>query len=313
MERFVTFFIKSILISGVLYGYYQIFLRNRKLSHFNRFFLLAIFPLSIALPFIHLSIFEWKMPASISLYNYPMIGNTNKQSLFIALVLALYISIVCILLFTMLYKIKNVFNLRKKSKKQIIHDFFFIETDDDHAPFSFFNNLFWKESINAESFEGKKIIQHELTHIRQHHSYDRLLCQITCSVFWINPFFWRVQKELSVVHEFLADEKSFGPDDTLHFAKMLLSSYNHGSYLNPELGFNRSDISRRIEMIGLKEKKYSNSRLGFTTLALLFIIISIAVGNSYTTDSQSSAEQLRQTYQHEQKLRAERNSLKLSP
>ncbi|MBS1915718.1 MAG: hypothetical protein JST87_05535 [Bacteroidetes bacterium] len=187
----------------------------------------------------------------------------------------------------------------------------FIETDDERAPFSFFNNLYWRKGIDTETEEGKKIMQHETIHILQFHSYDRLLLQIVCSLFWINPFFWWVQKELSVIHEFLADEKSFEPGDSFHFAKMLLSSYNHGSYLNPDIGFGKSDISRRIAMIESSEKKQSIWKRSLTSIVLLLAMVCILFVNAYPTSSNKESQKIEQ--QHHQKLIDERISLKRSP
>ena len=47
-----------------------------------------------------------------------------------------------------------------------------------------------------EDESGRKILQHELAHIREKHSWDRLFSQLICSIFWMNPFNWIMQKEL---------------------------------------------------------------------------------------------------------------------
>jgi hypothetical protein len=55
-----------------------------------------------------------------------------------------------------------------------MHGFTFIETDLRQAPFSFFNNLFWRKTIELNSVDGEKILRHELVHIRQGHTCDKL-------------------------------------------------------------------------------------------------------------------------------------------
>lgn len=57
------------------------------------------------------------------------------------------------------------------------------------------------------------------------------------SLFWVNPFYWLLQKELSTVHEFIADDVAIGDGDTEAFASMLLYAHNNGSYLSPSLSF----------------------------------------------------------------------------
>ena len=108
-------------------------------------------------------------------------------------------------------------------------EFDFIETELEEAPFSFFRNLFWKKSISIEDDGGRKILQHELAHIRQNHSIDRLFSQTICAIFWMNPLNWLIQKELQNIHEFIADRDAVGSGEVDAFAKMLLQTYygNH--------------------------------------------------------------------------------------
>ena len=52
----LIYIIKTVLISGLLLGYYWLFLRNRFFHGFNRLFLLTIPALALILPVLHLSI-----------------------------------------------------------------------------------------------------------------------------------------------------------------------------------------------------------------------------------------------------------------
>jgi TonB-dependent SusC/RagA subfamily outer membrane receptor len=139
--------------------------------------------------------------------------------------------------------------------------FDFIETDLEEAPFSFFQNLFWKKSLSMDDETGRKIFQHELAHIQQWHSLDRLISQLICSIFWMNPFNWIIQKELQNIHEFIADRDAVGTDEVDAFAKMLLQSYYGNHFLNPTHSFYYSSIKRRIIMLTTsKSPKYAYAR-----------------------------------------------------
>ena len=92
------------------------------------------------------------------------------------------------------------------------------------------------------SEEGQKIIRHELVHIREKHSYDKMISQIIVCLCWINPFYWLIQRELNIVHEFIADSKSIDEGDATSFAKMLLASHSNGRYLNPAHHFFESPV-----------------------------------------------------------------------
>jgi TonB-dependent SusC/RagA subfamily outer membrane receptor len=147
------------------------------------------------------------------------------------------------------YSILKVFRLKSVSAKKQMGDFTFIETDLEEAPFSFFSNLFWKKSISIEDENGQKMLQHELTHIREKHSWDRLFSQLICSIFWMNPFNWIMQKELQNIHEFIADRDAVGAGEVDSFAKMLLQTYYGNHFLNPSHSFYYSSIKRRIIML----------------------------------------------------------------
>jgi hypothetical protein len=108
---------------------------------------------------------------------------------------------------------------------------------------------------------GKKIFAHELTHIKEKHSYDKLFSQVLLCFFWINPFYWFIQKELNAVHEFIADSKTIEQGDTASLAKMLLQTHNEGRYLHPSHLFFNSYIKRRIIMLTKsKSDQYSGVR-----------------------------------------------------
>src|SRR5688572_4733451 len=51
---------KVMLCSGILLGYYWLFLRNRQFHHYNRFYLQAILLLSVILPFFRIPV--WNKP-----------------------------------------------------------------------------------------------------------------------------------------------------------------------------------------------------------------------------------------------------------
>ena len=53
---------KVFLCSGILFGYYWLFLRNRRFHHYNRFYLLGSLLLSVILPLFKIQV--WYQPES---------------------------------------------------------------------------------------------------------------------------------------------------------------------------------------------------------------------------------------------------------
>ena len=54
---------------------------------------------------------------------------------------------------------------------------------------------------------GEALLKHELAHIRLGHSWDMLLCELTCRMLWFVPFAWMLRQDLRDVHEYQADRR----------------------------------------------------------------------------------------------------------
>lgn len=264
MELFI-YLLKSMILSGIFFGYYTLFLKNTIYHAYNRFYLLASMALSLVIPFFKLSTFtvseEQAAGAKQVLIYLTQLPAAQAQEENISWEILVIMGISALFVGYLAYSILKVFRLKAVSAKKQMGDFTFIETDLDEAPFSFFSNLFWKKSISMEDESGRKILQHELAHIREKHSWDRLFSQLICSIFWMNPFNWIMQKELQNIHEFIADRDAVGTGEVDAFAKMLLQTYYGNHFLNPSHSFYYSSIKRRIIMLTTsKTPKYAYLR-----------------------------------------------------
>jgi TonB-dependent SusC/RagA subfamily outer membrane receptor len=163
--------------------------------------------------------------------------------------------------------------LKRKSEVTKMEGFDFINTNEDNAPFSFLNNLFWKQTISLQEEGGQQIFKHEITHIQQNHTWDRIYCQLVASLFWMNPFNWIIQKELVAIHEFIADEEAVGNSNVEAFAKMLLQTHYGNHFLNPSHSFFYSSIKRRLAML----TKSNNTKYSYLRRVMVLPVIIAAV------------------------------------
>lgn len=233
--------------------------------------------LSLVIPFFKLSMFsiteEQAAGAKQVLIYLTQIPRSPVQEQNIAWEIIVMSTISSLFVCYLVYSVLRIFRLKAMHTKKQMGEFTFIETDLDEAPFSFFSNLFWKKSISMEDESGRKILKHELAHIREKHSWDRLFSQIICSVFWMNPFNWFIQKELQNIHEFIADRNAVGAGDVDAFAKMLLQTYYSNHFLNPSHSFYYSSIKRRIIMLTTSQTpKYAYLRKVAVLPMLAFIL-----------------------------------------
>lgn len=289
------YLLKSMILSGIFFGYYTLFLKNTIYHAYNRFYLLASMALSLAIPFFKLSMFsvteEQAAGARQLLIYLTQLPASPVQEAYIDWEIIVIAVISCLFVCYLVYSVVRIFRLKAMNSKTQMGEFTFIETDLDEAPFSFFSNLFWKKSISIEDECGRKILQHELSHIREKHSWDRLFSQLICSVFWMNPINWIIQKELQNIHEFIADRDAVGTGEVDAFAKMLLQTYYGNHFLNPSHSFYYSSIKRRIIMLTTSNvSKYAYLRKVAVLPMLAFILALFSIQLSAQEAKENKAE-----------------------
>ncbi|HLO81853.1 MAG TPA: N-acetylmuramoyl-L-alanine amidase [Chitinophagaceae bacterium] len=278
------YIIKVIVCSGILYGYYHFALRNRVFHEWNRFYLLTAVPFSILLPILDINIMapadsDSKIITALQIVagadEYILAANNssaiNWSTELITMLAYMSISLVFAGIFTA--AIFRIMKMVRRYKPVLLENFFFINTTEPGTPFSFFKYLFWNEEISLEGENGKRILEHELVHIREKHSWDKIFIHIILVFFWINPFFWLIRQEMTMIHEFIADRRSVGRGDVNAFAKLILEASfpSHAGILTSS--FFQSSIKRRLAMI----TKTTNPRLMYLSrlmmIPLLFLLV----------------------------------------
>lgn len=260
MIAFAFYLLKLIVCSGILFLYYLVALRNKAFHQWNRFYLLLSVVVSVLLPLLQFTVtvdgnnkdetlhFLQRLP-SVNEYLEEFVIVSGKKSSPDAWMALLY-SLVCLFFFVLfLVSLYRVWTIIRSHQVQTMQGIKFVNTDVPGTPFSFFSYIFWNDSISLHSDAGQKIFQHELVHVHEKHSADKLFLQLVTSLFWCNPFFWLIRKELHFVHEFIADKKSVGETGSAGLAAMILQTTypkQFNSLVNP---FFQTSIKRRIAML----------------------------------------------------------------
>lgn len=276
---------KSSLISGIFYAYYVLVLRNNRFHQYNRFYLLISMLLSLVIPILPFSIFsvDEKQIQGAGQVIYLVAASTSAQPEHVSWInlpwLDYVTGIICLISIALvsyfIYQVFRIYQLKMRYPSIPMQGILFIETEEEEAPFSFLQLLFWKKSISLTEEHGQAIFKHELTHIQQKHTIDRIICQIITSVFWINPFNWLIHRELQNIHEFIADQEAVGSNNVQAFAQMILQSHYGNHFLNPSHSFYYSSIKRRIVMLTTSQNtSYEYAR---KVLALPIAFLAIAI------------------------------------
>ena len=278
------YLLKVILCSGILYGYFHFALRNKVFHEWNRFYLLATVPVSILLPLINIEINTTGQHSSKIINALEIVNGADEYVLkstavtgihwsmeMISIAAYLSMSLLTIVLFSRaIIKISGM--LKKYSPVKLDH-FYFINTNEKGTPFSFFKYLFWNEEISVSTENGKRILEHEMVHIREKHSWDKIFIHLVLIVLWINPFYWLIRQELTMIHEFIADKKSVGNGDVNAFAKLILEASfpGHSSLLTNS--FFQSSIKRRLTMITKQQNPKFLYLSKLMMIPLIFLLV----------------------------------------
>lgn len=297
MEAISVYIIKVIIVSAVLFAYYYFVLRNKNFHGYNRFYLLSVVALSVSLPFIKLG-FSIPEHSSTVVYLFqtdfvseaPVV---KKSSAFLfgwqqALVI-IYSLVVILLLAFFTRSILRLHQMRLRGTVTEMGEYRLIKTDSKGTPFSFFKNIFWDRRADVHSAESQKMMQHELVHVRQKHSADKLAINLVQIFFWFNPIFWLIKKELSMIHEFLADREAFEEGDAKAFSLIALRAAFPGHGWPANNPFFYSPVKRRLMMI-LKNKKKEMNYFGRVLALPIAVLLIIFIAPKATANQFSENE-----------------------
>lgn len=108
----------------------------------------------------------------------------------------------------------------------------------------------WMRWIIVDSPPESSILTHELSHIRLGHSWDMLLCELTCRMLWLVPFAWMLRQDLRDVHEYQADRSVLATGVKEEEYQLLLIRKATGPRLQSVVNaFNQAQIKKRLIMM----------------------------------------------------------------
>lgn len=143
----------------------------------------------------------------------------------------------------------------------------------------------------GEESSGKEfssILTHELAHVRLGHSWDKLLCELTCRTLWWLPFAWMLREDLCDVHEYEADRAVLqtGIDIREYNQLLILKAVRPG--LQPVVNaFNQSRIKKRITMMFKpKSNKWRAAKVLYLLPVMALTLVAFAKPNEKTIISQ---------------------------
>ncbi|MDN4164099.1 M56 family metallopeptidase [Cytophagales bacterium LB-30] len=257
MDNLLTLILSQWLLGALLLGIYSLLLQEEKSYRFNRFYLLGSAVLMVLVPFV-------KWPSLGAGVNFlptllPELGISGTS--FVEeqsatwelrnLLLIAYVLISAMLALGLLLRIGKLFHFIRKNKLSVKKHtgYYLVETQGLFPTSSFLHFLFWDNSVHMESHESDAIIQHELQHIKEKHSYDLLLLDLFRIVFWFNPIFYFIKRQLAIQHEYLADRQVLKHAHPADYQLLMVKNLFNVNPLVFSSPFNQSQLVKRMKMM----------------------------------------------------------------
>ncbi len=284
MATFIIYIIRWAIVLTMLYSLFGLFLKRETLHGFNRIVLLAILMASMVLPLcqietgrknivtqsrekIEYQIANVQNPLSddikrITITNpdngvkYTHIPIRDDVNAYILIAIAIYLVglIVCWLRY--FWQLSVLLLLIRRSKRVEVEGLpkgvHALVHPDIKTPCSWMRWML----LNPTDVNVRPIIKHELSHIRLGHSWDMLLCELTCRMLWFLPFVWMLRQDLRDVHEYQADRRVLQGGINDEEYQLLLIKKATSTGLQPVVNaLNQSPIKRRFKMMYRKPSR----------------------------------------------------------
>lgn len=261
--------IKVLVVSGLLLGYYWLFLRNRRQHQFNRFFLLAVGVVAVLAAFVKI---DWVIRDSELIQQsgidlLPLVASDWREASPVLApatttrlnwqgLLFLVYAAGCLVSFArFLQSIRRLQNMKKTAEPVQYLSYRLYMTDSPTAPAVYFSTLFWPRDIDPAGNFSQQILKHEQYHIQQKHGWDLLITELLGVLIWFCPFIHIARKELQLVHEFAADAFAAETGAELGYAEQLLEQHITRSKLRLAISFSQPPLKRRVTMLLQHRKK----------------------------------------------------------
>ena len=300
----ITYLLQTSCCWIVFYLFYFLALRRETFFTSNRLYLLGsllfglIFPLmdfgwwSMLTKDTTASIMVQPLAVTVNQLGYTLeeiVVTANRSSVTSTgtILAAIYLLVVTVLTIRLVYGIYALWHLKKQSVVEKKDGYDLVKTETLHLPFSFFNSLFWSEQLDLPSADRDRILQHELTHIKQHHSIDIILLEITSILFWFNPVIWFYRNAIRNTHEYLADQKVLIQSKKKQYGQLLLRQMQSGIAFSLANNFNHSQLKKRFNMMNQnKSSRWAMTKYLWALPLLAVLLLAFKASNQLAPKSE---------------------------
>lgn len=278
----ILYIINSILCSALLIASYYLFLEKERAHRFKRWYLMGTLLLSLTIPLITVELEQPQFTSQISTLNeyFPVdipvaeqaagtsteLNETAPDFNWVTAILIVYGIVTAILLLRIFNNFLSILSDVNDKTLTSYREATLVVHNKHVIPYSFLSYIF----ISRQDIDNKQILLHELTHIRQRHSWDVLFVEFIHCLMWFNPVIIFFKKAIRLNHEFLADEVVIKNYPTAEYQTILFQKAQLTSALSLASSFNYSATKKRFIMMTTM-KNQTRAFIKITLSCLLLI------------------------------------------
>jgi len=281
----ILYLLKITLLMGLLLAVYHLLLGRERLHYFSRFYLVGSLLISLVAPLISIDASVTQIPTIESTPIEQLVkassqtiqveeaqpAAADRDSLSIMLLLiGAYLLGTVVLLLRLVLNIYSMYRMVNHNPKKAIEGATLVLLEGRMAPYSWWKYIFLQKGEYESGDVAPEIISHELTHIRQHHTYDILLVELLQVVLWFNPLVYLYKRVIKQNHEYLADQAVIAHHNNVHqYQHLLLDTIFRKNTPSLVSSINFSLTKKRLIMMTKKTSKSKKSAIGVLLIALI--------------------------------------------
>lgn len=286
--------LKTAFSVAVLYGFYRLALRKELHFAVNRTFLLLAMLVSVAIPFISITIFHSVVVDQVA-PSLTVLGSSQAMGAvpavldqplsLVEMVGVAYAAVTGFMLLRLLIiLLKVILSVSRNSRREKVLGKTVLISNVWSQTFSFFGIIIMSENDFQRS-DCHLLVAHEQVHSRQLHTVDLLLAELFIAIQWFNPISYLLRNSLYEVHEYLADRCVIRAGaDQISYKRLLLDCITTANMPTLSNSFSAKLSKRRFAMIS---KTYNTGNrkykflLSIPVAVALFALFSLKVEANY--------------------------------
>lgn len=278
MPEVILILVKINLVLLLFAAAYYLVLRRLTFYTVNRAFLAIGIIFSTVYPFINLTEFfnrqEQINPKVVALVPTIDVNSLIRNHAIIdywQVVIALFYLGVAFMAIRLIAQFVSLYRVHQRSTPGAVRNLNVRILDRELSPFSFWQTVYINPAIHSEN-ELDTILAHEQVHVKEWHTLDIILAEISVVFYWFNPGVWLMKRAIKENIEFITDARIVKRGiDKKAYQYSLLGVGNLQASVALVNHFNLSDLKKRIKM--MNAKRSSPKKLVIYALLLPVLLI----------------------------------------